>query len=479
MHSKVIDRLFEKVHRLQLGSLVLRLTVLGICAWMAQKFAFSAAEKYDLRVSAVLLSLPATLFLIPLISALAWYRAQTQERTAAALDRQHQLKERLTTYVEFRDSNHPFTQALCSEIEAKVSQVPLGASRIFMRLRAPFVVFLVLLTSAALLPYLPVPEAVVARQEERKQIEKSVRKLTQTLQEIQKRNPENPQLAQMAKQLRKIAQELQKPETTKPEALKKLNAMQTALQEHAKSESQDRQKQLRQTIENVTKENVSGQGNVDQKEIEQLLAEIEQASNQEDFKDGSETEQSGQKGKWNPDQARRLKQAVEDYNAQKTKSERELAELQRSLTDAQKEMTGGASKFTTDSTLSERDLERGKSGVEDGPGTTNFDVGPQTFDTKKKKGEKYVEDRTKAEYEQLYEGQREKVGSDPLYLNSKWNSEDAKYTRIRSFGLESESAVEAAPSEVARQNQNESEVRKERIPAAYRKMVKKYLESIE
>ncbi len=57
--------------------------------------------------------------------------------------------------------------------------------------------------------------------------------------------------------------------------------------------------------------------------------------------------------------------------------------------------------MTTDSRIKDRDIEKGGGGVDDGPGTTNKDVGPQHFSTKKQGGGEYAEDKTKAEYEQL------------------------------------------------------------------------------
>jgi hypothetical protein len=117
--------------------------------------------------------------------------------------------------------------------------------------------------------------------------------------------------------------------------------------------------------------------------------------------------------------------------------------------------------------------------VEDGPGTTNLDIGPHRFDTKKTGKSEYAEDRTKAEYEKRYKGQRIEAENESLFLNGKWNSsEESRYVRVRTFGLPSAAQVDGAGQAPAEQDPNESAISKEKIPASYQKLVKKYFESI-
>jgi hypothetical protein len=124
-------------------------------------------------------------------------------------------------------------------------------------------------------------------------------------------------------------------------------------------------------------------------------------------------------------------------------------------------------------------MEKKKGGVQDGPGTTNKDVGPQKFDTHKDGKSEYIEDRTKAKYEELYKGQRENVKTEPLFLDNKWNDDsDRRYVNIRTFGVNKDSNAGANGAAANGQDSQESAIRKERIPASYGKIVKQYFESI-
>jgi hypothetical protein len=187
-----------------------------------------------------------------------------------------------------------------------------------------------------------------------------------------------------------------------------------------------------------------------------------------------------QKGQFSNEQMQKMKKALEDFKRDRAESERMLAEMQQALENTQKGIAKGQHKVTLDSKIKDRDLEKTDGGVEDGPGTTNQDIGPHVFDTKKKNKGKYAEDRTKAEYENIYKGQREEVGKDPLYLENQWNdSTDPKYTNIRTFGQNSDLNVTPSnPGDVAQSN-GESEIRKEKVPASFQKIVKEYFESIQ
>jgi hypothetical protein len=156
-----------------------------------------------------------------------------------------------------------------------------------------------------------------------------------------------------------------------------------------------------------------------------------------------------------------------------------MAELQESLEKAQKGMTGGKHKVIYNSQVKDRDIEKSKGGVEDGAGTTNKDMGPQHFDTKKQGPSNYAEDRTKAKYEQIYSGQREKVGKDPMFLGSKWDAEKSRYVRVRTFGESNEPQILGGDGTTAQQSEAESIVGKEKIPASYRDIILRYFESIE
>ena len=87
-----------------------------------------------------------------------------------------------------------------------------------------------------------------------------------------------------------------------------------------------------------------------------------------------------------------------------------LAKMQKALQNTQKGVASGEPNVTFDSEAKDRDLEKSDGGVEDGPGTTNQDIGPHVFDTKKKKQGEYTEDRTKAGYKVYTKASGKKPG---------------------------------------------------------------------
>jgi len=156
-----------------------------------------------------------------------------------------------------------------------------------------------------------------------------------------------------------------------------------------------------------------------------------------------------------------------------------MAEMESALEKARKELAPGSHQWTADSRIGDRDFDKHKAGVSDGPGTTNQDIGPHTFNTKKKDKSEYIEDRTKSEYEQLYKGQREKAGSDPLFLKSQFNKNgEQKFVTIRTFGLDKQSNAVKNSNPAVAQDSAESALQQEKIPASYQKIVRKYFESI-
>jgi hypothetical protein len=170
---------------------------------------------------------------------------------------------------------------------------------------------------------------------------------------------------------------------------------------------------------------------------------------------------------------------LKDYQENKNSRVQQMAELQESLQNAQKGMTGGKHKVVYNSEVKDRDIEKSKGGVSDGPGTTNKDVGPSHFDTKKDGKGEYAEDRTRSKYEQIYSGQRENVGKDPMFLGSKWDAEKSRYVRVRTFGESNEPQILGGDATSAQQSEAESIVGKEKIPASYRDIILRYFESIE
>jgi hypothetical protein len=213
--------------------------------------------------------------------------------------------------------------------------------------------------------------------------------------------------------------------------------------------------------------------------LEKEAAELNEALEKEGLEGGEELQQQLENGKLSRQDIEKMKKALQQYQEGKKSRHQQMAELQESIEAARKGMTGGKPKVTYNSKIKDRDIEKSKGGVNDGPGTTNKDIGPSHFDTKKEGPSKYAEDRTKDNYEQLYSGQREKVGKDPMFLGSKWDAEKSRYVRVRTFGQTNEPQILGGNSGTAQQNEAESIVGKEKIPASYRDIILRYFESIE
>jgi hypothetical protein len=213
--------------------------------------------------------------------------------------------------------------------------------------------------------------------------------------------------------------------------------------------------------------------------LENEARAIQEALEKEGLEGGKELREKLQSGTLTREDLKKMQKALKNYQSDKKSKDQKLAELQQSLENARKGMTSGKHSFTYNSKIKENEGGNQKGGVEDGPGTTNKDIGPQHFDTKKKEPANYVEDRTKAEYEQLYSGQRENVGNDPLFLGSKWDAEKSRYVRVRTFGEESEPEIVLDQTKIGSQTEAESTIEKEKIPAAYRDLIRRYFDSLE
>jgi len=446
--------------------------------WTIWKLSIQIEEKYLFHQPVAIPLVVVGAILLLLSRSVVLYLLENKHRMARRLDRTYLLQDRLTTYVELRDSAHPFLAPLAGETENRITGIPAWRAAQMQRGLAPPIVFLLLtLFAIAVLPYLPVPQTVIAVKQQRKQIQQQAKVLVQEIAKLEKENIKQPELKKLLEQSRKTAKELEKPDTDPVEALKRLNA----LQEKSKSTNQELQKSLTEKLKRDLSETAIGKQAKDLADAERILemAREFQQGLEKDFH-GKEIEGSGKQGQLSQKEINQMKQALKKYDAEKAQSEKTLAQLQRSLENAKDKIGSQKEAYVTDSRLRERDLERGKAGVNDGPGTTNLDVGPQSFDTSKKTPGTSMEDRTKAEYEKSYKGEREKAASDPLYLNSRWNDAgNPGYTRIRTFGLESSKESRNISSQPVSQDSDETQIQKEKVPASYRKIVKQYFESIE
>lgn len=475
MQSQKVERLLSSVRQWRFAATALQFGITLAGGWTAWKLSTQIEEKYLFHHPVVIFLVLTSLILV-LVCRAVFDLHEDIHRMAHRLDRSYRLQDRLTTYVELRNSTHPFLAALAGETETRIAGIsPMRAAQLQRGVAVPAMFSLLIFVGTAILPYLPVSQKVIAQKEQQKQIRQQAKELVQQIAKLEKENI--PELKKLLAESRKTAQELQKPETDPVEALKRLNA----LQEKAKTAGQNLQKSLAEKLKQDLSDTPIGKQAADSADAERIveMAREFQKAMGKDFQGGKEVEGSG-KQQLSQKEIDQMKQALKKYDAEKAQSEKTLAELQRSLENAKDKIGSAKKAYVTDSRINERDLERGKSSVEDGPGTTNLDVGPQSFDTKKKQPRIFMEDRTKVEYEKSYKGEREKAGRDSLYLDSRWNDTgNPGYTRIRTFGLESGKESSNTVSETAPQDTDESQMEKERVPAAYRKIVKQYFESIE
>lgn len=391
---------------------------------------------------------------------------QTEKRVAVELDDRLGLKNRLGTYLELRDTDHPFVEALGRDASGRIRPINrLRASRPGDCSGAAVLLVLLLALVLPLLPFLPVPARTRAKAREREQVRHAARELHRAAADrLPKEKARRPELKQLLDEFEKVAREIEKPSTEKTDAITQIDSLQAQSERAARALAEANQRALEQKLGR----------RLSPMDLNRLAEEAEKASAESGpAEDGSSS--SGEK------QARsaEMKKALEQYRKDGQASADEIASLERSLSDARKQLLPAQHRVTTNSRLTDRQVQKGKGGVDDGPGTTNQDVGPSTFDTKKKGESEYIEDRTKAEYEKLYQGQRENAGKEAFYLPSLVDPSKAKYARVRIFGSDSRIESKDIPAGKTEQDLDQSAIRKERIPANYRRLIQQYFESVE
>ena len=482
MEQNKISRLLRTIRTLQLISVVSQCLLLLASAYLVWHLTNLLAEKY-LWTSRSLIWISAGMLLLYLFSrSVAWFAARNDRINAAAVDRFYDLKERVVTYVELQKNGHPFLEPLVHETTPKLDSVSaLRVSGIKSATLLPVILVAFLTASLWIVPYLPVADAVMVKKQEQKRITAGAKEIAEAIQRLEQKQKLNPETKKLFQEFKKIAQDLQKPELDKADALKKLNALEEKLKNSLSQSQEKLGKDLEKAWQQAAQpEAKTGEVTAEQKqELEQLAKDFRNALQGKEPSGGMDQRNLSTENMSSKD-IQALKDALKKYKEQKSNAEQMRAEMQKAVDHAQEGMSTGKRPYITDSRMKDRDVEQGKSGVEDGPGTTNKDAGPSHFDTTKKGTGKYVEDRTKAEYDRLYEGQRENVGKDPLYIESQWDENgEPKFTRVRNFGLDKDSTFKNGPQQQAGQNQDESAIRKERVPPSYQKIVKEYFETIE
>ena len=480
--NRPTEALLKSMARLRLLLLGFQIALVAAGTWAAVKLADSLKETYfvsSFEPIARLLVIPLALFLA--IRAYLIYTGESNlSQLARHLDLKYHLKDRCSTYVELSKTAHPFFPSLAKQLDDFAGEIrAFSATNFHPGMIAPAIFALVFGIAMLLQPYLPIPYAVAKKKEEMRQIARVAAQMKKELKEIAKKPQADPKLKELMKAFEKSATELQKQESDRVDALKTFNALQQKLEntraEIAKSNHEKLSKELSKLGGTKPDKNLAP---VLSPEEAARLAEQLRESVQGQGPAAEELANALRNGRVSRENAEKLKKSLQDFKAQEAESAQKLADLKQQLENSRKGIAPGKGEVTYDSQIADRDVQKSKGGIEDGPGTTNKDIGPQHFDTKRQKEGGYAEDRTRAKYENLYKGQREKVGSEPLYLQSEWGDK-TKYTNVRDFGLDSDVQREKTSAVAGNQDETEATISKENVPASYREMVKDYLDSIQ
>jgi myosin heavy subunit len=480
MRSEKLDKLLNIIRKLRLIRLVLQIFLLVISSVLIFELNRRAADIYLFYHPVLLFVLSAGIILLLSALPLRLFWHDDEQKLASELDQDYKLKDRLITYLELRDTSHPFLPALINESETHLPNVQLlQSARLQQGSAAPLLFTAILAVALATFSYWPVSSTTAARAEQHRQIAKSSQQFAKELQKIQKSST-SPEIKKLTQDFLKAVERMNKPDVDPAKALQKMNEMNQQLKDLNQQMEKQEKNAFAQNLKSMNDSNTKGQAEKNHdKELEKEAAELKEAMEKEGLEGGEELRQKMENGNLSQKDLEKMKKALEKYQEGKKSRSEQMAELQESLEGAQKGMTGGKHKVIYNSQIKDRDIEKSKGGVNDGPGTTNKDIGPQHFDTKKEGPSKYAEDRTKAEYEQLYSGQRENVGKDPMFLGSQWDAEKSRYVRVRTFGQSNEPQILGGDASTTQQNEAESIVGKEKIPASYRDIILRYFESIE
>lgn len=475
--------MLKELQSLRITALLIQIFLVFVAAVLSWNLLQGVREKYLFEWAALWILSTAAVVLILITRSIAIYRTNNEPQRAKCLDHEYQLKDRISTYVELRHSDHPFLHAIEADANRNISNVSaVRAAHIERGTIAPLAFCILLGLLLIALPYLPVPRAIAQKKAELSQIKTQANLLENQIRRLQKENPRLPELQKALNDFNKFSKDLQKSTLDRSEAFKKLNAERERLKELEKELRHSQENALASKLQSALDmhQKSTDAGQAGKQELEQLEKELKDSLENGQPLNEKLVKDAIQKGQFSKEQMQKMKKALEDFQRDRAESKRMLAEMQKALQNTQKGVASDKPNVTFDSKLKDRDLEKSEGGVEDGPGTTNQDIGPHVFDTKKKKQGEYTQDRTKAGYENIYKGERQEAGKDPLFLENQWNdSVDPKYTNIRTFGQNSDPNVTVSNPGDVTQNTAESEIRKEKVPASFQKIVKEYFESIQ
>ncbi|HET6266188.1 MAG TPA: hypothetical protein VFG11_00595, partial [Acidobacteriota bacterium] len=301
MRATTIGELLVRISRVRTVCLSLAILIFGLSAVLIRKAALLTADRYlpsHGLTLAILLS-AALLFLVT--STIVRYRYLTVRRIALLLDTRYQLKDRLTTYMEIRDQDHPFLKALTHDLEQH-----LGAIRLWNRLElqrllgGPFVFLCLMILACAVIPLMPVPSSIQAHQQELRQIHQAAKQLESDINKLSEKKEESPELKQFLQQALREAKKLQEPNIDKADALARLNALKTQLNQLSGKLGQASQQDLAAMAQQL-KEDASKAGASDPeaaKAMDEMARQIEQSLAQGDsnFRSGKQGSSSQKPG---------------------------------------------------------------------------------------------------------------------------------------------------------------------------------------
>jgi len=261
MEQHKIFRLLRKIRFLQLLSFTAQCGALAGTGYLVWKLAQEVEQQY-LWSSPLLLSLVAgSLLLFSFSRSLAWIVSRKDHTNALDVDRIYGLKDRLTTYIELKDSNHPFLPALIRETAAQIDSVSaLRSSRAKSSMVLPAALFILVASALLTLPYLPVPETIIARKQEQKRIAEKGKELETLVRRLEKQSKQLPEFKGLSNEFKQLSQQLQKPDFDKADALKKLNELQENQNRVHSATGQKLVEQLKNAWQEAAKPGTGGVG---------------------------------------------------------------------------------------------------------------------------------------------------------------------------------------------------------------------------
>ena len=203
MEPNRVSTLLRTIRRIQFFSMLFQCSLILATALLAWKAIQSLLDQYSWPPSPIIWITGGAIGLAFLVITVTHYIAGTDRINAERVDEQYGLKERVTTYVELRKSEHPFLQPLIHECENHVADVSVWkSSRFFHDLILPAVLCASAAIALFVIPLLPMSAETLNKKEQRKQVSEAAKELEKTVRKLQQK-PATPETRNYCKNFSK------------------------------------------------------------------------------------------------------------------------------------------------------------------------------------------------------------------------------------------------------------------------------------